>query len=272
MKVKQFIVFVCFIIFFVSCSNNEEDELRSKMSSIHENIRIRKTIRNAATLEQYKDYEYKLNKAYVDQLRQLIDNEFDAQLEEFEDNELGLISGYRYMFKDLVNNDEEWEDLQKQLGDRYFGPQVIMQKVYELSNRHENDIKNLRLQFYKKKSGVKEPKIALLDIPKSEVYLGELRSHSGRNLVIEIGTELLGWMIGCIIAGIITGSLLGDPGCIGSIISIVLVLVVSYFVTLYNDNKLLNSIKEQKKEIVIDYSGIKDSLDKNTAHFYDTYR
>ena len=68
---------------------------------------------------QYEDMELAANKEYIKELEALVDSSFEKQLEHFEDEELGIIAGYKYMFKYIFMSKEKWIDLQIQLGNKY---------------------------------------------------------------------------------------------------------------------------------------------------------
>lgn len=270
---KLSLTLLCLLAFFSSC-NNDEKKLHEKLNAItNQEITGNKQLSKGVSLDLYKEIELKMNKAYVASLKNLIDNSFEMQLETFQDNEQGVISGYKYMFKYIVSNEQEWNDMQTQLSDRYFNSLIIQQKANELSNEHIKDITNLRSQFYSGKSGMKAPQLSLLRIPKSEIFLGGLDEHSGRNLALEIGTTildiLLGLLLTWIVVNIIGYVVTGPIGCLISIISFIIVMVISVLFTNYNDDKLIQSLRDQNKSISIDYDEIHKKLDKNTISFYD---
>ncbi|MBQ0116026.1 MAG: hypothetical protein KBT10_09185 [Bacteroidales bacterium] len=263
-------LFVC----ISACSNSDEEKLRTEIletsssSAIHKKSPI-----SDVTISQSKDYELKLNKKYVADLQNLVENSFEEQLTKFEDQELGVIASYRYMFKYLSYSDTEWNDLQAQLSDRYFNTLQVQQKTFELGKRYQNDIIQLRSRFYSNKNKLNAPQIHMLNLPKSDVYLGELDSHSGTNLVVEIGTTILDILLGTLITWFvfnILGCLSGCGEFVVFIITTIIVIIVSVMCTNYNDGKIIDALRQQKQEQIIDYSSIEQTLNNNTISFYET--
>lgn len=263
-------LFVC----ISACSNSDEEKLRTEIletsssSAIHKKSPI-----SDVTISQSKDYELKLNKKYVADLQNLVENSFEEQLTKFEDQELGVIASYRYMFKYLSYSDTEWNDLQAQLSDRYFNTLQVQQKTFELGKRYQNDIIQLRSRFYSNKNKLNAPQIHMLNLPKSDVYLGELDSHSGTDLVVEIGTTILDILLGTLITWFvfnILGCLSGCGEFVVFIITTIIVIIVSVMCTNYNDGKIIDALRQQKQEQIIDYSSIEQTLNNNTISFYET--
>jgi len=273
---KVFYTMLSILTFMTSCES-DEDKLHEKLNEIaqHE-ISANRQLAKSTSLAQYKDIELKMNAAYVASLQDLVEKNFETQLEKFEENELGVIAGYEYMFKYICSNRQEWDDIQTQLSDRYFNSLIIKQKANELSNKHIKDIKNLRSQFYSSKSGVHEPRLSVLDIPKSEVFIGNLNEHSGTNLAIEIGTTILDILLGIFLVWLVVNVLgyatTGPVGCMISIVSFVIMMIISIICINYNDSNLIDSLKKQNQNISIDYDSIHKSLDQNTIQFYDKIR
>lgn len=266
-----FALFLLCVVFF-SCSNSEEEKLRARMSE--ETTIVQKDSRKLSDtqISQYKDLELAENKEYIKELKILVDSSFERQLEHFEDEELGLIAGYKYMFKYIFMNEEKWTDLQIQLGDRYFNSLNTEQTALQLSLNHAQKVKDLRIKY----KGIKAstaPKIQVLNLPNSNVYLGSLINHSRNNVAIEIGTTILDYLLGLlliwIVVNIIGCVITGSVGCGISIVSFVIMVVVSVCLTHYNDNSLLESLRQQKQENTVDYNSILYNLNNNTAKFYE---
>ena len=76
---------ICLLSLF-ACSNAEEEKLRA---AVKEELTVEAkdslSLLDAVTLEQYKELELKFNKQYISNLRNIIDNGFDVQLEKFDD-------------------------------------------------------------------------------------------------------------------------------------------------------------------------------------------
>lgn len=272
MIVRSVFAFFLLCVVSFSCSNSEEEKLRVKMSE--EATIVQKDSRELSDtqISQYKDLELAANKEYIKELKVLIDSSFEKQLGHFEDEELGVIAGYRYMFKYIFMNEEKWTDLQIQLGDRYFNSLHTEQTALQLSLNHAQKVKDLRIKY----KGIKAstaPKMQVLNLPNSNVYLGSLINHSRNNVAIEIGTTILDYLLGLlliwIVVNIIGYAITGPVGCGISIVSFVIMVVVSVCLTHYNDNSLLESLRQQKQENTVDYNSILYNLNNNTAKFYE---
>lgn len=272
MMVRFVLVFFLLCVVVFSCSNSEEEKLRAKMSE--ETSTVQKDSRELSDtqISQYKDLELAANKEYIKDLKVLIDSSFEKQLGHFEDEELGVIAGYKYMFKYIFMSEEKWTDLQIQLGDRYFNSLNTEQTALQLSLNHAQKVKDLRIKY----KGIKAstaPKMQVLNLPNSNVYLGSLINHSRNNVAIEIGTTILDYLLGLlliwIVVNIIGYTITGPVGCGISIVSFVIMVAVSVCLTHYNDNSLLESLRQQKQENTVDYNSILYNLNNNTAKFYE---
>ena len=272
MMVRFVLVFFLLCVAVFSCSNSEEEKLRAKMSE--ETSTVQKDSRELSDIQisQYKDLELAANKEYIKDLKVLIDSSFEKQLGHFEDEELGVIAGYKYMFKYIFMSEEKWTDLQIQLGDRYFNSLNTEQTALQLSLNHAQKVKDLRIKY----KGIKAstaPKMQVLNLPNSNVYLGSLINHSRNNVAIEIGTTILDYLLGLlliwIVVNIIGYAITGPVGCGISIVSFVIMVAVSVCLTHYNDNSLLESLRQQKQENTVDYNSILYNLNNNTAKFYE---
>ena len=272
MIVRSVFAFFLLCVVSFSCSNSEEEKLRAKMSE--EATIVQKDSRELSDtqISQYKDLELAANKEYIKELKVLIDSSFEKQLGHFEDEELGVIAGYKYMFKYIFMNEEKWTDLQIQLGDRYFNSLNTEQTALQLSLNHAQKVKDLRIKY----KGIKAstaPKMQVLNLPNSNVYLGSLINHSRNNVAIEIGTTILDYLLGLlliwIVVNIIGYAITGPVGCGISIVSFVIMVAVSVCLTHYNDNSLLESLRQQKQGNTVDYNSILYNLNNNTAKFYE---
>jgi hypothetical protein len=270
---KYFYTLLFLCIVFFSCSNSEEEKLRAKMSE--EATLVHKDSRNLSQIQisQYKDLELNANKEYVKELKNQVDSSFEKQLETFEDEELGVIAGYKYMFKYIFMNEDEWTDLQIQLADRYFNSLNTEQTALQLSMSHSKEVKDIRIK-YKGINASTAPKLTVLNLPNSNIYLGSLLNHSRNNVAIEISTTILDYLLGIllfwIVVNIIGYAASGPVGCIVSIVSFVIMLTISVCLTNYNDNLLLESLRKQKQENTVNYDKILKDLNTNTINFYET--
>lgn len=273
MMVRSVLAFFLLCVVVFSCSNSEEEKLRAKMSE--ETITVQKDYRKLSNtqISQYKDFELAANKEYIKELKVLIDSSFEKQLGHFEDEELGVIAGYKYMFKYIFMSEEKWTDLQIQLGDRYFNSLNTEQAALQLSLNHAQKVKDLRIKY----KGIKAstaPQMQVLNLPNSKVYLGSLINHSKNNIAIEIGTTILDYLLVLLIIWIVVNIIgyanKGPIGCVVSFVSFIIMVVVSVYLTNYNDNSLLESLRQQKQENAVDYNSILHNLNNNTAKFYET--
>ena len=272
MMVRSVLAFFLLCVVVFSCSNSEEEKLRAKMSE--ETSTVQKDSRELYDIQisQYKDLELAANKEYIKDLKVLIDSSFEKQLGHFEDEELGVIAGYKYMFKYIFMSEEKWTDLQIQLGDRYFNSLNTEQAALQLSLNHAQKVKDLRIKYKGLKAST-APQMQVLNLPNSKVYLGSLINHSKNNIAIEIGTTILDYLLGLlliwIVVNIIGYAITGPVGCGISIVSFVIMVAVSVCLTHYNDNSLLESLRQQKQENTVDYNSILYNLNNNTAKFYE---
>lgn len=282
MKYTLLFIFVVLVAAFITYSDTKEKEeaLRAKvqnMDIIGQNREL-----SDVTLSQYKDMELQYNTEYIDQLKTLVESEFEEQLKKFAENELGVIAGYKYMVKYLLKSEREWDSLQSQLSKKYFNSMIIKKKAIDLSNEHIRKISTLRKQFYMSKTGyMKEPQISILQIDESNIYVGELERHSASNLAIEIGTTLLDGLLIMLISYIMVNiigigldfTIAGIMGGVFThVVSFVLLITISVFLTIYNDNKLLNSIRSQYIKPTIDYDKIASNINNNTIKFYESFK
>lgn len=220
---------------------------------------------------QYRELELKRNTAFVESLNELVANGFEKQLERFEDEELGFWAGYGNMFGYLFRSKEKWEDKLRLESDKYFSTLEIEQEANELYMEHVAYVKQLRERFTRTKNmEISEP---LITLPQQDIYLGDLRSHSGTNVLIEVGTNIAEWLLRICIVWIIGLVCVVIPPPIGLIISIattVLSIIGSIIVIGMNDNKLINSIREQQEVTLTgDCEEILNKLNKETIHFYE---
>ena len=219
---------------------------------------------------QYRELELKRNAAFVESLNELVANGFEKQLERFEDEELGFWAGYGNMFGYLFRSKEKWEDKLRLESDKYFSTLEIEQEANELYMEHVAYVKQLRERLKKKKNmEISEP---LITLPQQDIYLGDLRSHSGTNVLIEMGTIIAEWLLRIFIVWIIGLICVFIPvvGWIITIATTVLSIIGSIIVTGVNDNKLINSIREQQEvTLTVDSEEILNKLNKETIYFYE---
>ena len=190
--------FLISCVYFVSCSNEDEEKLRSLVNSDIQ-ITVSDSIKDTEfALAQYEREELELNKIFVSDLERLINSAYDKQLEHFEEEELGFIAGYGHMFSYLFESKQGWEDEMRLKSEKYFGSLNIEQNAYTLFEFYQKDIANLRKRFWNRSNNNILPKHQSLNLPDKRISLGELTSHSRNNIVIEIiseGLEKLGSLL-----------------------------------------------------------------------------
>lgn len=258
-------------VLFIGCKDAKEEALRQSVKSeITAQNTKQKTLGN--TLEINKDIEIKINEKYVDDLKKIVDNGFENQLAYFEEEELGFLATYGNMFSYIFSSRQSWEDKLRLKTDKYFSPISTEKEVNNLYADYQKDIKNLRNQFL-----VNNPTIGMhqkfqnLEIPSKDITLKALDNHSRNNVALEIAEWVLEWLFGLFIVWLVV-TILGVPlsGGVVSLISTIIFLVISVFASIYNDNQLLDKIREQNAtKVHIDYTAIQNQLDTNTIKFYD---
>lgn len=263
-------------VLFIGCKDAKEEALRQSVKSeITAQNTKQKTLGN--TLEINKSIEIQINKKYVDDLKKIVDNGFENQLTYFEEEELGFLATYGNMFSYIFSSRQSWEDKLRLKTDKYFSPINTEKEVNNLYADYQKDIKNLRNQFL-----VNNPTIGMhqkfqnLEIPSKDITLKALDNHSRNNVVLEIAEWVLECLFGLFIAWLlftILGIKVSDEkkkSKIKFIISAIICFIISFFLSIYNDNQLLDKIREQNAtKVHIDYTAIQNQLDTNTIKFYD---
>lgn len=263
-------------VLFIGCKDAKEEALRQSVKSeITAQNTKQKTLGN--TLEINKSIEIQINKKYVDDLKKIVDNGFENQLAYFEEEELGFLATYGNMFSYIFSSRQSWEDKLRLKTDKYFSPINTEKEVNNLYADYQKDIKNLRNQFL-----VNNPTIGMhqkfqnLEIPSKDITLKALDNHSRNNVVLEIAEWVLECLFGLFIAWLlftILGIKVSDEkkkSKIKFIISAIICFIISFFLSIYNDNQLLDKIREQNAtKVHIDYTAIQNQLDTNTIKFYD---
>lgn len=268
MKIFKILLIVSTIFYFFSCSSKEGEKLKQSVKQEYSVSQI-KTLSQGGKV-QYIEMEKKLNRQYIDQLKSIIDDNFENQLENFEDNELGVMRSYANMFSWLFKSKESWNDEMNLMSKKYFNPLDGQQKEHEAFLKYQKMIKELRMQFAKKTN---LPQYSQIDLPQEDVSLNSFSEHTRNNIAIEIGTEIFGWLLGFMIAFVILlfiDKIAGPLGCVIDIVVLLIIIVVSIIMTSFNDDKLLEGLQKQhQQEVTFDYDGLLNSLDVNTIKFYE---
>lgn len=260
------------LLFICGCTNDEAKQLQNKFNEeIEVNPQYKRGKKAKAAAAQYAEMEHNLNNKFVNDLSSMIEDSFEKQLEEFEDEELGFFSSYGYMWDYIFKNKQEWSEELALKTNKYFNNLDVEQEALLLYRNYVSEIKKLRSSFYTNKRSVKMPEDIYLDLPKETIDLGGMQNHTKNNLVIEFATKSLVTIFVLLIVIIIAVTIGWVLPGINLIIAIV-AFVVQIILSIRNDNKVLDSLREQHTEITLDYETILNDLDKNTIEFYEKYR
>ncbi len=251
----------------VSCTDKDAKELKEKLSKpIVVPTANRKL--SKASIKQYRDAELAYNERYVADLKKTLDNSFEKQLDNFDDNELGFFSSYGNMFDYIFMCKEKFEDSWKVKSTKYFNSLDIENDALDCYDSYIKDVSAIRSNFYQKKHSDSLPSMAKLDLPTQDIYLGDIKTHSRNNLIIEVGVEALVWILVLLVLFIISLIVAVPTGGLSLIVTII-TIIVSVILSMANDKKLLNSLREQNTVVMeADYSAILKSLNENTYKFY----
>ncbi len=256
--------------FLVSCTEDREaEELRQNLNKQYSETEVHNKLSSGSKV-QYIQMERMINQTYVKDLDSLINTGFDRQLEKFEDGELGMWSGYKKMLSWLFKSKQSWDDEMSVLSNKYFNPLDLKQEQNGLYLNYSNKLKVLRKQFITEQQ---LPIYTQIDLPKEQISLDVLSSHTRNNVVIEFGTELFEWFLGFIIVQVVllfVDKIAGPWGCLIDIIVLIAILIASIIMTNHNDGILMDSLREQHEESVkFDSSKLLEELDHNTFKFYE---
>lgn len=274
MKYFAFLLLSIVAILFMSCDHDKADSLREHLQSDY-TLSVKSEKLSSGSKAQYIQLEESINQTYVRQLDSLITTGFDRQLENFEDKELGVISGYQNMFSWLFKSKQSWEEELNLKSAVYFDPLDLEQEQNKLYLQYISKIKNLRQQFVKQQQ---LPDFTQFDLPQEDISLEAFSNHSRNNIGIEVigellGTKLFSWFLGFVITWILVtllGLPAGPPGWLISLISFIIVIVVSAIMSYRNDAELIAQLKEQHNEISIpETNNLLKELNHNTISFYE---
>ena len=266
---KPFLVILISILLY-SCGDTEADKLRQKLNT---EIVINPTEVSQGyheLLVQNKAIENQFTDKYITDLQNLLDNSFKQQLENFEDKELGVFANIKHMFGYIFMSKQEWEDDLILISNKYFNPLNTETEALNLYTQYNKNIQALRAQVKTKGKNIDNAYTAL-NIENQKTDLSFLKNHSGTNILIEVGTEIIIWFIISVVLLNILGIKLGKLP--GFLLTLVLSFIIGFFFSRYNDGKLLSSIREQhqEKSNTIDFSLLQNKLNKNTNDFYKLY-
>lgn len=145
--------------------------------------------------------------------------------------------------------------------------------MHELFVEHTQEVNTLRQQFASFSSSRKyQPKEIDIELPQENLSLLKMEEHSYSNLFIEFGLDIALWLLGLFVTFIITligGSVTGGITWIGTILSIIISVILSF----YNDNRIIEALRNQHQEAVkADYDSMEQVLNENTIKFYEHYQ
>ncbi len=253
---------------FYSCTDKTAENLRNKVKSEYQTSNDTSPLSSGGKV-YYVEIERKINEEYVTQLEELINTNFDRQLERFEDEELGVWSSYMNMFSWLFKSKQSWDDEMMLLSNKYFNNLDIEQEEHALYQQYVRRIEDLRKQFVSKQH---LPSYTHINLPSDKIYLDALADHSKNNLLIELGTEIFGWLLTFVIINIIL--LFVDAGTLGAAVPIhvivfIVTIIISIIITSKNDNLAFDSLRSQQNQnISYEYENILITLNDNTMTFY----
>ena len=262
-------IFFILSILLSSCSDKKDKELKEHLLSDY-TIPVKKQKLSSGSKAQYIQIEETLNQVYVKRLDSIVNTSFSRQLEEFEENELGVISSYKHMFSWLFKSKQSWDDEINVLSNKYFNTLDINQEQHALYSEYITDITNLRKQFISSK-GI--PNYTQVYLPDERITLESLSEHTRNNIILEFSTELFQWFLGFIIVQIVllfVDKIAGPFGCLIDIIVLIIIIIISIIITNSNDSKLLEDLRNQHiQSVQFDSDNLLKELDNNTIKFYE---
>ena len=264
------LIFVFLSLLMTSCRDKNavalKEELQSEYAQFDKVAHL-----SSGSKVQYMQMEKSINQQYIKDLDSLISTAFARQLERFEDEELGVLSSYKNMFSWLFKSRQSWDDAMIVMSNKYFNSLDVSQEQHALYLEYVKDIKEIRQQFLSAKG---LPSYTQIDLPSETITLDAFSNHSRNNLVIEFGTEIFGWFLGFVLVQIIllfVDKIAGPWGCLIDVIAFIIIVVVSVFMSISNDTKLIKSLEDQHKQTVkYDYEILLKSLNSNTVKFHES--
>ena len=130
------------------------------------------------------------------------------------------------------------------------------------------DITVLRGKFIESQGRKQTHNYLSLNLPEKDINLEAIKENAKNNILIEISEEFLEWLLRLAIGALLC-LLLGKVIKYISLIPMAICILVSWYMSRVNDDKLLDSLKEQKSKYHVDYDPIVNSLNENTISFYE---
>ena len=241
-KLLSKILSVIFLAAFLSCSNEQENKLKEKFSEeIKVTPQYKKGKNDCAVVQQYIDMELNLNLRFVNQLQELVSSSFEKKLEKFREEQFDFFSNLGNWWDKILKNEKEKQDKLKLMADKYFNNLDTQQEVQELYSKYVDEINKLRSTFYNTKEVDEMLERLEFNIPKDDIIINGMDEHANK---FWIATKL--------------GDI--DFG------------LFSTFIELDSEEKIIESLRQQHKEISFDYDSILNNLNQNTVKFYEKYK
>lgn len=264
--IKIFIVLLCVLCASVSCSDPEIEALRQKANDGYRLTPEDMATGSKLTKAQYKEIELSYNKKYVDDLKELLNNSFEKQLEEFEDGELGFWATYSHSFSYIFQSRQTREDNMRVKTQKYFNTMDVEQDAQELFLLYREDVENLRARYAN--NMLQGQEMPTLDLPKQQIELVNMDEYARNNIIIDIFADIAVWIVIILVVSII--GLFVGIGAPPIWLVTIICIIVSIILSIHNDNKLLDALREQNTtEMTQDYDAILNELNNNTIKFYD---
>lgn len=252
-----------------SCQSDEEKALREKIASIEfSNTQTLNKALTPALIYEYRQAELAINRRYVNETKSVISNDFEEKLEVFEDNEFGFFRSYKHMFTVLIEDKDALNDYWNLKKSKYFSNLTTHQKLHDCYENYNFDIQKLRGQISLSIRCKSIPKEVRYNIINQEVSLNGMNKHSYTNLAIEFGTDIAVWLL---VMGVVTLiSLVIGCAAPPTWILTIITIIASVILSIYNDNKMIDSIRDQSEtQVELEITDVLNKLDKSTNAFYD---
>lgn len=269
-KINKFILWglIILLLSLVSCLTDEEKALRKRISSTEYSNKQRPIILTSALINEYRQAELGLNHSYITESKIIVLNDFDNKLKTFEEEEFGFFKSYKHMFKVLIEDDKDLNNYWNLKKSKYFTNQTTHQKLHDCYQKYYSDIQKLRGQISKSPQCKSIPEEVRYNIYNHDISLGKMNQHSYVNLAIEFGTDIAVWLLIMGIMAIV--SLVIGCAAPPTWLITVITIIISVVLSIYNDNNMINSIKEQyQSQIEFDNTDVLNELNKSTNEFYD---
>ncbi len=264
--IKKLFILLCVLCASVSCTDPDAEALRKKANDGYKLTAEDMATGSKMTKAQYKEIELSYNKKYVDDLSSLLNSSFEKQLDKFEDGELGFWATYSHSFSYIFQSRQTREDKMRVKTQKYFNPIDVEQDAQELFLLYREDVENLRTRYAN--NMLPGQKMPTLNLPKQQIELVDMDEYARNNIIIDIFAEIAVWIVVILVLAII--GLVASVSTLPTWIVTIICIIVSVILSIYNDNKLLDALREQNTiEITQDYDVILDELNNNTIQFYD---